>query len=41
VVSVKAKGMGKTMSGEEQGGEREQTTDEVSKEQKRCQNWRS
>jgi hypothetical protein len=39
VVSVKEKGMAKTMSGEVQGDERKRTTDEVSKTIRRRQNW--
>ena len=39
VVSVEGKGMAKIMSGEDQGGERKRTTDEVSKSIRRRQNW--
>jgi len=40
VVSVGEKARQKTVSGEDQGGERKQTTDEVSKRKGRRQNWR-
>ena len=38
MVSVEGKGMAKIMSGEDQGGERKRTTDEVSKTIRRCRN---
>ena len=39
MVSVEGKDMAKTVSGEVQGDERKRTTDEVSKTNRRRQNW--